>query len=457
MPTRERLNKIFLALGDIVIFYGALILALTVRYQAWPSEKIWQRHKLPFSLLFVLWLLIFYIIGLYDPKKFISFKELRLVLIRTMALAGGLAILLFYLVPFFGITPKTNLILDLGITLGLLIIWRRFFFAKLLKAKKIKTLFFGLTKETANFASFINQNPQIGYEAAAIMKLPGENENSFKNGIPILEFNHNIVSLIKEKGISLIVASSSIKQNKELIRMFYEVLPLGITIIDFPRFYEGLIGKVPVSLINEVWFLENLTEIDKHIFEIIKRWFDVVFSLLLSAPALLIVPFAALLIKLESSGPIFYCQKRVGKNGRIFKIIKFRSMKTDAETNGARWAEENDRRITAVGHFLRKTRIDELPQLWNVLKGELSLIGPRPERPEFVETLKKEIPHYAMRLLVKPGLSGWAQINFPYGASKEDAMEKLQYDLFYIKNRSLALEFSIYLKTIMTVISRQGR
>ena len=132
-------------------------------------------------------------------------------------------------------------------------------------------------------------------------------------------------------------------------------------------------------------------------------------------------------------------------------------MKTDAETNGARWAEENDRRITAVGHFLRKTRIDELPQLWNVLKGELSLIGPRPERPEFVETLKKKKPPHAKRLLVKPGLSGWAQINFPYGASKENPMEKLQYYLFYIKNRSLALEFSIYLKTIMTVISRQGR
>ena len=451
------MNKIILILGDGFIFYGALFLALIIRFQSWPEEKIWQPHLLPFSILFVLWLLIFYITGLYDLKKFISFKELRSVLIRTMTLAGGLAILLFYLVPFFGITPKTNLVLDIGVSLGFLIIWRRFFFAKLLKAEKIKMLFFGLTRETAAFASFINQNPQIGYETAAIMKLPGENENSFESSAPVLEFDHNIVSLIKEKSVSLIVASSSIKQNKELIRMFYEVLPLGITIIDFPRFYEGLTGKVPVSLINEVWFLENLTELDKYIFEIIKRWFDVIFSLLLSVPALLAAPFAALLIKLESPGPVFYFQKRIGKNGRIFEIIKFRSMKANAETNGARWAEKNDNRVTASGRFLRKTRIDELPQLWNVLKGELSLIGPRPERPEFTETLKKEISHYAMRHLIKPGLSGWAQINFPYGASKEDAMEKLQYDLFYIKNRSLTLDLDIFLKTLATIFRHQGR
>ncbi|MEK7596416.1 MAG: exopolysaccharide biosynthesis polyprenyl glycosylphosphotransferase [Patescibacteria group bacterium] len=457
MTSREKLNKIILILGDGFIFYGALFLALIIRFQSWPEEKIWQPHLLPFSILFVLWLLIFYITGLYDLKKFISFKELRSVLIRTMALAGGLAILLFYLVPFFGITPKTNLVLDIGVSLGFLIIWRRFFFAKLLKAEKIKMLFFGLTRETAAFASFINQNPQIGYETAAIMKLPGENENSFESSAPVLEFDHNIVSLIKEKSVSLIVASSSIKQNKELIRMFYEVLPLGITIIDFPRFYEGLTGKVPVSLINEVWFLENLTELDKYIFEIIKRWFDVIFSLLLSVPALLAAPFAALLIKLESPGPVFYFQKRIGKNGRIFEIIKFRSMKANAETNGARWAEKNDNRVTASGRFLRKTRIDELPQLWNVLKGELSLIGPRPERPEFTETLKKEISHYAMRHLIKPGLSGWAQINFPYGASKEDAMEKLQYDLFYIKNRSLTLDLDIFLKTLATIFRHQGR
>ncbi len=457
MPSKEKLNKIILIFGDIFIFYTALFLTLIIRFQSWPEEKIWQPHLLPFSILFVLWLLIFYITGLYDLKKFISFKELRSVLIRTMALAGGLAILLFYLVSFFGITPKTNLVLDIGIASGLLIIWRRFFFIKLLKAEKIKLLFFGLTKETAGFASFLNQNPQIGYETAAVMKLPEEDENAFESGVPILEFDHNIVSLIKEKGVSLIVASSSIKENKELIRMFYEVLPLGITIIDFPRFYEGLTGKVPVSLINEVWFLENLTELDKYIFEIIKRWFDVVFSLFLAVPAFLIAPFAALLIKLESPGPVFYSHKRVGKNGRIFEIVKFRSMKADAETNGARWAKENDSRITAAGRFLRKTRIDELPQLWNVLKGELSLIGPRPERPEFTETLKKEIPHYAMRHLVKPGLSGWAQINFPYGASKEDAMEKLQYDLFYIKNRSLTLDLDIFLKTLATVIRHQGR
>jgi len=169
------------------------------------------------------------------------------------------------------------------------------------------------------------------------------------------------------------------------------------------------------------------------------------------------LPLIGALIKLNSAGPIFYRQKRVGKNGKIFEIAKFRSMFKDAEKNGAQWANEKDERITGMGKILRKTRIDELPQLWNVLKGEMSFIGPRPERPEFVEELQKQIPHYVMRHLVKPGLSGWAQIKFPYGASVEDAMEKLQYDLYYIKNRSFVLDLAITARTIAAVLSREGR
>jgi len=177
----------------------------------------------------------------------------------------------------------------------------------------------------------------------------------------------------------------------------------------------------------------------------------------LFVPLTAMLPIVALAIKLNSAGPIFYRQRRIGKNGKEFEIAKFRSMVCDAEKNGAVWASCNDNRVTFVGKILRKTRIDELPQIWNVLKGELSFIGPRPERPEFVKELVEKIPYYQMRHLVKPGLSGWAQINFPYGASVEDALQKLQYDLFYVKNRSIVLEISIMLKTIMTLLKREGR
>ncbi|MFH1534764.1 MAG: sugar transferase, partial [Patescibacteria group bacterium] len=223
------------------------------------------------------------------------------------------------------------------------------------------------------------------------------------------------------------------------------------------KFYESVTGKIPVSLIDKTWFLENLLEINKQTFEKFKRVVDIIFSIILFIPFIIVYPFAALAIKINSKGPVFYKQKRVGKNEKFFEILKFRSMVADAEKNGAEWAKENDKRITIAGNILRKTRIDELPQIWNVLKGDLSFVGPRPERPEFVQELENQIPHYSMRHLVRPGLSGWAQINFPYGASVEDATEKMQYDLYYIKNRSFLLEISIMLKTIMTLLSHSGR
>ncbi|MBI5045398.1 MAG: sugar transferase [Candidatus Niyogibacteria bacterium] len=459
MPAREKFNKIILILGDVAILYISLLLALTIRYGGLPTPKIWNAHLIPFAIIFFIWIVIFYIAGLYDPAKFISAKEMQKQIIWAMEFAGIIALAAFYLIPYFLITPKTNLFLDLIITLLLLIIWRRNFLMWLIKARKINILFFGLSKDIAQFISHIAKNPQLGYHIAAIMKLPEENGGTYDipSEIPAFNFDHNLTDLIKNKGVSLIVASSSIKQNQEIIRMFYEILPLRVSIVDFPRFYEELFGKVPVSLITESWFLENLMELNKGAFETIKRWSDIILAIVLGTATIIITPLIALLIKIDSRGPVFYSQKRIGKDGKIFEIIKFRSMVQNAEQGEAKWAMEKDGRVTKFGGILRKTRIDELPQLWNVLKGELSFVGPRPERPEFVEMLKKEIPHYAMRHIVKPGLSGWAQINFPYGASVEDSMEKLQYDLYYIKNRSLPLEFSIYLKTIATVIRRQGR
>ena len=185
----------------------------------------------------------------------------------------------------------------------------------------------------------------------------------------------------------------------------------------------------------------------------IKRSFDIVVAvsgLLVLFPLLVVV---AVLIKLESRGPAFYSQERVGQFNRSFRILKLRTMVRDAEREGAKWASRGDSRITRIGRFLRKTRIDEIPQFWNVLRGEMSLTGPRPERPEFVEMLAEQIPFYLQRHLVKPGLTGWAQINYPYGASVEDAANKLKYDLYYIKHASIVLDFQIALRTVGTLMS----
>lgn len=239
--------------------------------------------------------------------------------------------------------------------------------------------------------------------------------------------------------------------------MFFEALPLKISIVEFFDFYESITGKIPVSLIGEIWFLENLAELRKNIYDAIKRGVDMLVGFFFGIIFVLLFPFVALLIKIDTTGPIFYRQKRSGEGGTIFEIIKFRSMVANAEINGAQWADEDDPRVTRIGAFLRKTRLDELPQILAVLRGDMSFVGPRPERPEFVEVLKEKIPFYAMRHLVKPGLTGWAQINFPYGASVEDAMEKLQYDLFYIKNRSFVLDTGILFKTVLIILTQNGR
>ncbi len=425
----NRFRQAILVLGDMALLYLSLFTALALRYGGLPSREAWKTHAIPFFFIYVLWMLIFYIAGLYEIEKFFSASEMRNKVFKTMVAAGAITVLFFYLAPI-NIAPKTNLLLNLLVASVLVWGWRKLFFNAALRGPKIKVFFFGKEgmKEILDFADFLYLRPQLGYEPVNYVKFA-----------------------------DIIVVPEEMKGDKKAARELYEMALAGKTIMSFDRFYESITGKIPVSLISERWFLGNFAEINKQNFEKIKRAADVALALAFAPAAIAVLPFAAAAIKLNGKGPVFYRQKRAGKNGKVFEIIKFRSMVADAEKEGARWAEEGDRRITFVGNILRKTRIDELPQILNVLRGELSFVGPRPERPEFVKELEEKIPHYSMRHLVKPGLTGWAQINFPYGASVKDAMEKLQYDLYYIKNRSIPLEIVILLKTILVVLSRKGR
>ena len=420
-------GKIMLLLGDIALLYGALYLTLIIRYGSMPTQVLWQDHNLPFFFVNLVWLIVFYIAGLYDVEKSVYPAKIFYIA-KTMAFGAGIAVLMFYFIPAFGITPKTNLFIDAVVASIFLWLWRMAYQKIITKGAKIKIFFFNPSDEISAFTKFIATSPQLGYEMA-----------------------DNLTSA------DLIIIPGKEKVSEESAKLLYEMVMKGKTVIEFYRFYESTTGKIPVSLIGESWFLENVIELDKRKFEQIKRFIDIILAGLFFIPFALIAPFAALAIKLTSRGNVFYKQKRLGKNGKIFEIIKFRSMAKDAEKDGAQWAQMRDKRVTAVGKFLRKTRLDELPQILSILKGDLSFIGPRPERPEFVGELSQKIPHYSMRGIVKPGLSGWAQINFPYGSSVDDSMQKLQYDLYYIKNRSLVLEAIIILKTIMTVLRIEGR
>jgi sugar transferase (PEP-CTERM system associated) len=231
----------------------------------------------------------------------------------------------------------------------------------------------------------------------------------------------------------------------------------GIEVVDAPSFYEDLTGKLLIEDITPSWFIFSNGFKMTPAMRYYKRALDIFFSMLGLLMVMPFIPLLALAVKLDSRGPIFFRQVRVGEREKRFVLYKFRTMREDAETTtGAIWAQSNDPRITRVGRFLRTTRLDEIPQLYNVLRGDMSFIGPRPERPEFIEMLSKIIPYYTERHFVKPGISGWAQVRYPYGASVEDAIEKLRYDLYYIKNISLVLDIVIIIETVKVMLFGKG-
>jgi exopolysaccharide biosynthesis polyprenyl glycosylphosphotransferase len=258
----------------------------------------------------------------------------------------------------------------------------------------------------------------------------------------------DLVELVRSRGVDEIVLPTSFSNVQAALLPALRCLPLGCRVRSEADFHEDMFRAVPVAEVTPEWMLSRGWDGSDHLTEAVKRMGDVVLAftlLVLTAPLQLLL---ALLVKLSGHGPAFYRQTRVGRYGRTFSMLKLRTMRVDAENGAARWAQGNDPRQTGLGRILRRTRLDELPQLLNILLGEMSFVGPRPERPEFVATLEKEIPYYAWRHAVRPGLTGWAQINYPYGSSVEDSLRKLEYDLYYIRNFSLATDLFIVLRTV---------
>jgi exopolysaccharide biosynthesis polyprenyl glycosylphosphotransferase len=279
-------------------------------------------------------------------------------------------------------------------------------------------------------------------------------------GVPVLGSGEDLMNFVLRDQISEIVVSSASGLNGALFQGVIEAYERGVRIVPMTLLYEEITGRVPVEHVNDDWavvFLPQSVEGRFDFYPLIKRGMD--FTLALAGLALfaLLLPPLALAIRLNSRGPIFYRQERLGKNGTVFPIYKLRSMIPDAEAaTGAVFAQKGDPRVTRVGRVLRRTRLDEVPQLLNVLRGDMSLVGPRPERPEHVARLTEKIPFYRTRLIVRPGLTGWAQVNYGYGSNDEDALVKLQYDLYYVRHVSFLLDINILLRTVGKVISMSG-
>lgn len=457
----EKIRQFILIVGDVALLQVALFLALSLRYRTIIDGRIWSQHWPIFSIIFAIWLAIFYIAGFYSLANIRNDLKFYVGAGQALTIALLLAVVFFYISPtvYFApernITPKTILLLTAVIFLGLFTLWRRLIHRSLLaRALKRRILMIGDNNTARELTGLLDGSPQLGYEIAAI--LPHDARDQIGN-VPDYLKADELSEVIKKHRVSTIVMDNRSQQSPKLVDNLFRFLPKRLEFMSLDRFYENTTKRISLETIDQFWFLENLQEGNKRLYDLGKRTVDIIAAGLFGALSLLVTPLVALVMVVSSKGPILFEQIRLGKNGRPFRAIKFRTMLCDAEKHGPAWAQRNDPRVTRIGRFLRKTRLDEIPQLWNILKGEMSFVGPRPERPEFVVELAKTIPFYRERMLVKPGLTGWAQINFPYGASAADAAAKLQYDLYYIKNRSLVLDLAIILRTIKTVLSAIGR
>ncbi|MEM9311446.1 MAG: TIGR03013 family XrtA/PEP-CTERM system glycosyltransferase, partial [Pseudomonadota bacterium] len=268
---------------------------------------------------------------------------------------------------------------------------------------------------------------------------------------------HDLGRFVENLGVSEVVLALQERRNALPLKDLLRIKTKGVHVNDFSSFLERETGRVDLDTVNPSWLIFSDGFSSGRMFSsAIKRLFDIIASLLLLLLTFPVIATFALIVKFDSNGPAFFRQERVGLYGQTFHLLKLRSMRTDAEENGAKWASENDPRITRIGHFIRKVRIDELPQTWCVLMGQMSFVGPRPEVPQFVDDLQEEIPFYGERHMVKPGITGWAQINFPYGASTEDSRKKLEYDLYYAKNYTPFLDLVILLQTVRVILWPEG-
>lgn len=451
----NKFKKFILLAGDIGVLYLSLYLTLFLRYFNTPVVKSWSSHFWPFTIAFVFWLIIFYISNLYNLNLAVNNRKFFQLTGRALIIAGLTSTAFFYLTPQITIAPKRNLVIYVIIFAILFFLWRQFFNWSLKSyLPKNNLAIIGYNDLAKDLIEDIEQKKHLGYCISFIVDntlTPPSNLNNIK----IVKEINELPDLILKNKISTIIFTANPHESTKLRSILFSCLPLKIDYIDIAKFYENFTGKVPVHSISQMWFLENLNEGSKTLFNLVKRFYDLIFSLLIFIVTLPFWLLAAIVIKLESQGPVFFIMPRAGRNNRLFNLIKFRTMKE--EGNDRSPTKVHDPRITGFGKLLRRTRLDELPQVINIIRGEMSFVGPRPERPELVSELEKIIPFYHERLLVKPGLTGWDQVSGEYHSpSPEDSLKKLQYDLFYIKNRSIYLDLSIILKTVATVISRMG-
>ena len=492
LPLQLSERRVVLIVVDLAMVTLAVLFALWI----WTLRDPRLSFSLPFILsqihwfliLTPLWLLSASLNDFYNLKLAADLRSVWLVLLRITGL-----VFLIYVAAYF-VSPRQSLprgvvLYHCAATFGSVGIWRTIYGVLLGHSFfRRRAMVIGAGQAGRAIVQAIEENLPSEYQLVGYIDDDPSKQGQVIGGVPVIGSRWDLLSLVKEKDVSEIILTSSARSltvagarsetfaqhaqssarsltvaahtaHGELIRAIMDCQEQGVQITLMPLLYEEITGRVPVEHVGDDWSL--VLPLDHaaigNFWPVFKRTMDILISGMGLIILALLFPILALAIYIDSPGPIFYTQERVGKGGRTFRLFKFRSMIPGAEESGAVWAEENDPRVTRVGRFLRRTMIDELPQLINVLRGEMSIVGPRPERPIFAHQLADQIPFYRARHAVKPGMAGWALINYGYSSSVRDALVKLQYDLYYIKHQSIYLDLLILAKTIGAMISFKGR
>lgn len=460
-------RKLLLFILDVLLLNGALGLIWALRAETPISiVQLLDPYKwyITLTVVWVLWALFF---DLYDLARAASVTTI----VRSVSLAVPATVLMYTFIP--RLTPplvsRWNIVLFMGLAWAAVVVWRvayaRFFIQPWFKQQ---ALVVGAGRAGRTLAEMLQIAPNdanpyrgTGYQLRGFIDDKQELAGQKIGGIPVLGGREVLVPLIQAMQIDEIIVAITHRHaiSSELFDDLLRCREMGIRITPMSTVYERLLGRVPVLHLGRDLQAALPDEGGAHrLYRIYKRLLDVISSLVGLAALAIVASIVALANRLASPGPLFYAQTRVGRGGRPFECIKFRSMVPDAEKlTGAVWAAKDDERITPVGRVLRKTRLDELPQFINVLRGEMSLIGPRPERPHFVETLAQEIPFYRARHAVRPGITGWAQVQYRYGNNQDDARVKLEYDLYYVRNANFLLDLRILLKTATVMLQFKGQ
>jgi lipopolysaccharide/colanic/teichoic acid biosynthesis glycosyltransferase len=439
--------------GDIVVFILSLWLTLLVRYLALPKLSVFLHQLDLYGVLFVIWLLVFYMAGLYGKRVILFKNELWGAILRTQLLNIVIGALFFFLLPEYGIAPKTVLLVYLFVSLAGIFLWRLMIFPRVTRpSSRDRAALIGEGPEVEELMQEVNSNKR--YQVEFMMRFsPADLATNFAE----------CAKELQRQSVTMLVVDTEHDSLRPLLAQIYELafVSSSYQFVDFYEMYEEVFDRVPLSLLQYDWFLKNVSMVASNFYEIGKRTIDIIGGAAMFAVMVIAIPFVALALRLEGPGPLFIQQKRLGKNGTYVNTYKFRSMRYN--DTGA-WKGESEKGkenyVTHVGSVLRTTSLDEFPQCINILRGELSLIGPRNDIEGLAARLSDAIPYYRIRYIVKPGITGWAQINQQYEQgnispqSIDETKMRLAYDFYYIKNRSFALDIVIALKTVKRMFFR---